>query len=803
MKKARAQRQISAWSGALALALALLLQGVDARADVSSVAWTEAMQDLPDGGARLLRLAQGQARATALVVGNPGRGVRVSRSWWVVPMPPATSLSQARQSGAAHFSPARGAWMDRVVRTTGQAEAARTTGLSGAGTVVGVVDTGVDLSHPAFRNPDGSTRVRWFLDYGSPPRGVHEALEEEFGCVELDPCAVWNEDDINSVLESRVLAGLPQDRIGHGTHITSLAAGSGDDYPGMAPAAEIIVVGAANEFGGVTDGRILLGTKFVFDRAAELDLPAVVNVSLGSSFGAHDGRSAVERGLAELAEGAGRAIVVAAGNSGLLYEGLNDELPEPFGIFTEVSVTKQALVRVPILNVPGSATDTEGAVFLWINGFEGNSLDLAFETPDGPTSFASVGDAGGVSSSEWDDGDDFDVVIINGRDDDFDLDRNSAVVTIAGTWRAGRTFSVLLRGEGTARMWVTGTGQAGILGGGLGPLLTRARRLGTVAIPGTQPDLITVGATQNRSSWFDYEGNEVGFNEPRRGVASFSSAGPNQLGELKPELVAPGGGVIGAMARAADPRRSLTSSSQFASGGICPTNSECFVVDDEHAVSSGTSMSAPVVAGAVALLMERDPSLTMEQSKELLMAGARRLEGLPSAGGVGELDVVGALLAQDAAQDESPERLTVSREQSWTVWSDDFARPGSSLMGVVITRDTDGNPIDLGPALQLRVEGPGQGVVLSTGLGWARLRLAVDPSSGGQSLTVAVLAEQSVLDRRSFSVALDPIQARVSPVVSGAACSLVPRASKTRTGLFWSLLALALMGAWRRSARVG
>src|SRR5687767_6789877 len=61
---------------------------------------------------------------------------------------------------------------------------------TGKGVVVGVVDTGIDITHPAFRDEDGKTRIAWLLTWG-PPKGRHPELEEQFGCKDDpdNPCA--------------------------------------------------------------------------------------------------------------------------------------------------------------------------------------------------------------------------------------------------------------------------------------------------------------------------------------------------------------------------------------------------------------------------------------------------------------------------------------------------------------------------------------------------------------------------------------------------------------------------------------
>jgi hypothetical protein len=180
----------------------------------------------------------------------------------------------------------------------------------------------------------------------------------------------------------------------------------------------------------------------------------------------------------------------------------------------------------------------------------------------------------------------------------------------------------------------------------------------TVTIPASDPALIAVGASVNRVSWTDVRGNAISFNTPELpapqpgGPAFFSSAGPNRLGDLKPDVLAPGGFLISAMAGAADPR--FSTSSLFA--GLCAPLG-CQVVAPEYAVTAGTSMAAPLVSGAIALLLSNDARLTQPELRSLLQAGTRSLEiapDVPGREGGGVLDL----------------------EQSWAAAFTDFAGHG-------------------------------------------------------------------------------------------------------------------------------
>ncbi|HXS19160.1 MAG TPA: S8 family serine peptidase, partial [Polyangiaceae bacterium] len=515
-------------------------------------------------------------------------------------------------------------------------------GVTGEGVVIGVVDTGVSVAHPALRHADGRTRIRWLLRYGQQPRGVHPELEAEYGCLAEDPCAVYDDADLNQLLSENDVTQLPQDPIGHGTHVTSVAAGRDDAYPGVAPDAQLIFVAAADETGGVYDSRILMGCRFIFEQAARLESPAVINLSLGSDFGSHRGDSGLELALSELAQGPGRAIVVAAGNSGARYTGIFPEQFSPFGNHAEFAVTPDTELHIPVLQYSTRKRDISGTIYVWLGVTPGESIDVSFRAGRDFSEWIAAGEVGATSSDEWGDPDQFDLVILNasGQESYLDLAPGNAVVSIAGRFASDRQFDLAVRGQATVVMWAIGTGQAAYGASSLGPLLPRAQVRGTIQVPATARDLIAVGATVNRTTWLDYTGNTVTQPGKPTGLSLFSSQGPTPLGDLKPELVAPGEGIIAAMAQESDPRGDPRSISQFDNAGSCPGDLECYVIDDLHGIASGTSMAAPLAAGTIALLMQRDRALTQQQAKAYLVAGTQTLasELGNSGAGNGELD---------------------------------------------------------------------------------------------------------------------------------------------------------------------
>lgn len=120
----------------------------------------------------------------------------------------------------------------------------------------------------------------------------------------------------------------------------------------------------------------------------------------------------------------------------------------------------------------------------------------------------------------------------------------------------------------------------------------------TITVPGNVPYIITVGAMTDNYTPADASDDRL---------ASFSAAGPTYEGFVKPEVVAPGGHIWSLM------------STQARIAQEHPT----YQNDGDYFTMSGTSQSAAVVSGAVALLLQAEPGLTPDQVKCKLMASAR------------------------------------------------------------------------------------------------------------------------------------------------------------------------------------
>ncbi|NUT53268.1 MAG: S8 family serine peptidase [Saccharothrix sp.] len=436
-------------------------------------------------------------------------------------------------------------------------------GLTGEGVLLAVIDSGIDWSHPDFRHEDGTTRLERFLF-------AHRADSAQVSTYEA-----FDRNRIDQALRGgpAIPTGDPG---GHGTHCASIAAGNGFALPdrrfrGVAPGASLM--GVRSE--PLLDEHLIEGMRQVFEVAGER--PAVINLSLGGHWGAHDGTSALENEIAQ-ASGPGRIVVVAAGNEG-------DDGVHAHGTL----VPGQDLV-IPVKIVDRGVLLCD----VWIP--RGDEVDLVVETPGGQRF---VPDGAETSTPHG-------AFLAEFVENPLNRDQNLTLL-VAG--RVGEVWSIRVKPlrvvHGEVHAWATAT-QGGRLVFPDSPLDGFS-----LGIPASEERAITVGSLVSRTSFEGPDGEATLPGLSVGALSAFSSRGPTRAGVQKPDVVAPGQVVTAA----------LSANSEFAGDPRLATRLH---PSGKYVTIQGTSMATPFVTGLVALLLQREPRLTPEDVQQRLRVSARR-----------------------------------------------------------------------------------------------------------------------------------------------------------------------------------
>ncbi|MDQ6436938.1 S8 family serine peptidase [Mesorhizobium sp. LHD-90] len=463
------------------------------------------------------------------------------------------------------------------VEETGAAPASLPAGAmanGGAGVVVGIVDYGCDFAHRNFLSASGSTRLLsiWKQDRSS---GMSAAVPygREFTRAEID--AALRQADPYSALGYGPGLDTPFSTGTHGTHVMDIAAGNGNGSgaAGFAPNADLVFVDVAHDdiafFGPEVVGsrfgdsaQLLEAIKYIVTKAD--GRPCVVNISLGTNGGPHDGTTLVEEGIDSLVSGApDRAVTIAASNSyddGIHYAGR-----------VAAGDTHDIVWRVPFGNV------SHGEFELWYPGADRISLELIAPGGNGlvtvsPGNNASAtGAAGGIE------------IFAANRLDDPNNGDNMINVFLERT-ASGGDWTLRLHGDaitdGSFHAWIERDNRSQ---SAFAPPHDNTHTVGSISCGKLA---IVVGS---------YDAHK-----PSRPISWFSSAGPTRDGREKPELSGPGHAVVAAHSRT---RTGTT-------------------------LKSGTSMAAPAVAGIVALMFaearSRGLQLDIRQVRDILVRTARR-----------------------------------------------------------------------------------------------------------------------------------------------------------------------------------
>lgn len=388
----------------------------------------------------------------------------------------------------------------------------------------------------------------------------------------------------------------------HGTHVTGIATGSDKTLPyyGVAPDADIVLVSFKE-----SNTDVVNGIKYVFDYADSVGKPAVVNISLGSHLGPHDGTSSSDLSFAEMT-GPGHIIVGACGNEGDTKLHVSKTLVANDLALKTMLPNEQSADGKSFSNY----VDIWGSIDanLTVKAVVVNTTDGSIEEESDEVS------TNGSQYIRWRPMDKTKVnasILLAKQVNPTNKRTNISVYCNASSIAKPYAIGIVATGEegDTIHMWNASQNEFYSFnkdGWTSGDTEYTVGELG-----GTSQNVISVGSFNSKNRFVPLcmigTGYYIRFDENTIGKlygrSSFSSHGPTADGRVKPDVSAPGCLVVSAVSKYA----TIEDKAVIAQNGA-----------DKYAYCMGTSMASPFVTGTVALWLQANPHLTPAQVRKII-----------------------------------------------------------------------------------------------------------------------------------------------------------------------------------------
>ena len=426
-------------------------------------------------------------------------------------------------------------------------QAASSYDLDGEGILIGFIDTGIDYTHPAFINDDGTTRIKYIYDLEQGGK-IYDSETINKALQSSDPFSVVNSVDV----------------VGHGTHVAGIACAGGKidkKFYGVAPKSSIVMVKAARTRFALST-QIMRGLKFLNDKSKELGLPLVVNMSLSTNDGAHNGNSLLERYISITSFLERQTIVIAAGNEGEAAHHISGELNNTntneiyFNVgdaesIIALNIYKSILPKISIeLLCPCGISSGE---IVLAEGFRegrlGRSIYEIYTT--GPKPFDVSGEIG---------------IIFRGVNE----------FVAPGQWKL--TIRTVNNYKGNFNIWLPISEGLNVTTKFLDPTIDN-----TLGIPATVNNVISVGS----------------YNYLTNNISPFSGRGKAYVGQyIKPDIVAPGENIYSTIPDNSYDRKTGTSMAAPSVTGICALMMQWGIVKKNDPYLYGERLKYYLITGS-------------------------------------------------------------------------------------------------------------------------------------------------------------------------------------------------------------
>lgn len=462
-----------------------------------------------------------------------------------------------------------------------------TSPFTGKGTIVGVIDGGVDFTHPAFFGPDGKTlRIKrvWCHDdeKGTAP--------QKFGY-----------GSQYTTQESILEKATDMAYYSHGCHVMGIAAGSdlASPYHGVAYDADLAFSSFKEIDTGISDA-----IQYIFDYADECGKPAVINMSLGTEMGPHDGSSLRDKLIDELS-GEGRIVVGAAGNNGLIDMHIKKTFAENDTLFAglafldgmsgigEVQIwgdpNSNLKVRVCTVDKETMQPVYQSRAFNATKEFNGNiTLQKPYDQSSGY----------------------FSIVTQRSPLNNCPMAHIQLGIT---DYKPTKVLALIITADPGSTVHAWSNENYCCFKQHLPVMDIPDNKFGTCEIGGIGKSIITVASYSTKNKLMKLDGKEYESGFAMNDIAPYSNIGPTVDGRMKPDIAAPGSLIVSAF------NGTNSSSEQVAK---TEWNGKTYY----YGVYQGTSMASPHVAGVISTWMQAYPKLTPENVREVFANTARRDE---------------------------------------------------------------------------------------------------------------------------------------------------------------------------------
>lgn len=490
----------------------------------------------------------------------------------------------------------------------------------GSGVIVGVIDCGFDFNHINFCDADGNTRVKAvYMPYNNTGKTVM------INMIPLPGTCFETPEKIKALTTDDPATT-------HGTQTAGIAAGnySGNGWYGIATGADIVACGMPE--GELSDVKLAHCISYIDDYARRMGKPYVVNISMGNNVGAHDGTSFLSTVIKQFS-GPGHVFVVSAGNDGdapvCIHESLTSKTDTITTLLSGYSKTG-GLTRSGYVNAWSRGAKPFNSRIIVVDVYSGNivykSNSLGTTTTGVTASFSTETDeqlaqyyTGTVDFSGTIEGNGNGSSIVK-----LNMKAKSYQYVIGVQYYSPLTTDLTI--------W---TSQYAYFNKYNLPWVSSGSSIGSINELAASDSVISVGS-YNSKQYVPLRNGSWYFRPDSRPVemSYYSSYGPDERGISRPDVCAPGSVVISSANRydTNPPNLQYWQPSVFVDG-----------VEYPYCPDLGTSMSAPVVTGAVALWLQADPNLSTGDVRNVLKHSsykdAQVLRGNPERWGSGKLDI--------------------------------------------------------------------------------------------------------------------------------------------------------------------